>query len=31
MFKEKKFRQATVILVAVTVILILPNLGRLVG
>lgn len=31
MFKQKKFKQATLILVAVTVILILPNLTRLIG
>lgn len=31
MFKQKKFRQATLILLAVTVVLILPNLSRLVG
>lgn len=31
MFKQKKLKQATLILVAVTVILILPNLTRLIG
>ena len=31
MFKQKKFRQATLILLAVAVVLILPNLTRLVG
>ncbi|MCQ4266283.1 hypothetical protein NAV28_03545 [Pseudomonas stutzeri] len=31
MFKQKKFRQATLILVATAVILILPNLTRLFG
>lgn len=31
MFKEKKIRQATVILIAVAIVLILPNLDRLVG
>ena len=31
MFKQKKFKQATLILIAVTVILILPNLTRLVS
>lgn len=31
MFKQKKFKQATLILVAITVILILPNLDRLVS
>jgi len=31
MFKQKKFKQATLILIAITIILILPNLNRLVG
>lgn len=31
MFKEKKIRQATLILIAVAIVLILPNLDRLVG
>lgn len=31
MFKQKKFKQATLILIAITVILILPNLNRLVS
>jgi len=31
MFKQKKFKQATLILIAITIILILPNLNRLVS
>jgi hypothetical protein len=31
MFKHKKFRQATLILLATAVVLILPNLSRLFG
>lgn len=31
MFKQKKFRQATLILLATAVILILPNLTRLIS
>ena len=31
MFKQPKMRQASLIVFATTVILILPNLGRLVG
>lgn len=31
MFKQKKFRQATLIVIATAVILILPNLTRMFG
>lgn len=31
MFKHKKFRQATLILIATAVVLILPNLSRLIS